>query len=619
MCGISGFVTNKSIGSDVLNRMVNSLSHRGPDEEKYYKNDRFNGGHRRLSINYLTGGSQPLHNESHNVILFYNGEIYNYSKLKKKLESKYIFKTGSDGEVICHLYDKFGEDAFNQLEGAFAISLWDKKNKRLYLVRDYMGEKPLYYSKISENEIVYSSELKSFKEFPLLKLELNKQAVWDYLSFLWVPEPETIYNKVYALEPGYLLSIDDNGIKKKKYIKLKKDGKNSSYQEIVDKTRDVVIDSIKSRLISDVEIGCFLSGGVDSSIISSIASNDVSNLRTYTIGFEKGDDPYGGDNDESVFAKDYAKKIKTNHKTIKVTSDDFKNALKEFVFYADQPFGVSSGLGIYFITKEARKDGVKVLLSGDGADEMFGGYSWYQYLDDISYHEKNSNNALENDITFHNSYKELREKLTTLQQYSSHKRAWGWHYYASEHDKNIIFSKQIKSNVKTSLRFFQKYNKSIEWNSIDFIKQDREFYLPNEMLKKADRMGMANSVEIRVPFVSKKIIEFTNSLSIKELLNKGILKSPLKDAFKAELTEEIINRPKHGFNVPIDLWLKKEWKDIVEATFCENSNLRRHSIISREFTLGSVEEMLNDDKIMHGHTIFSLITLNLWLEDEFND
>jgi asparagine synthase (glutamine-hydrolysing) len=619
MCGISGFVTNKTIGSDVLNRMVNSLSHRGPDEEKYYKDDRFNGGHRRLSINDLSGGGQPLTNESNSLILFFNGEIYNYPKLKKQLESEYIFQTGSDGEVICHLYDKFGEDAFGYLEGAFSISLWDKQNKRLYLVRDYVGEKPLYYSKLSENEIVYSSELKSFKEFPLLKLELNKQAVWDYLTFLWVPEPDTIYNEVFALEPGYFLSIDGSGIKKKEFIKLKKDVKDRSYDEVVVKTRDIVIDSIKSRLMSDVQIGCFLSGGVDSSIISCIASNEVPNLKTYTIGFENGNDPYGGDNDESVFAEDYAKKIKTNHKTIKVTSDDFKNVLEEFIYYADQPFGVSSGLGIFLITKEARKDGVKVLLSGDGADEMFGGYSWYQYLDDINYHDKNSDSALETDITFHNSYKKLREKLTTLQQYSSHKRAWGWHYYASEHDKNIIFSKQIKSNVSTSLRFFKKYNKNTEWSSIDFIEQDREFYLPNEMLKKADRMGMANSIEVRVPFVSKKVIEFTNSLSIKELLYKGILKSPLKDAFKTELTEEIINRPKHGFNVPIDLWLKEEWKDLVEATFSENSNLRKHSIISSEFTLRIVEEMLKDDEIMHGHTIFSLITLNIWLENEFND
>lgn len=619
MCGISGFVTNEVIGSNVLKKMTRCLSHRGPDDERYYQDNRYSGGHRRLSINGLDSGSQPLYNENRSVSLFYNGEIYNYPQLKKKLKNKYVFKTDSDGEVICHLYDEFGENAFKYLEGMFSISLWDKQKQKLYLVRDYMGEKPLYYSKISENEIVYSSELKSFKNFPSLNLNLNKQAIWDYLSFLWIPEPETIYENVYALEPGFWMSIDKSGIRKKKYVRTNKRESKKSYQELVDETKEIVSNSIKSRLMSDVEVGCFLSGGVDSSIISSVASNNVLNLKTYTIGFEKGSDPYGGDNDESGFAENYAEKLKTNHKTIKVTSDDFKSVLKEFVLYADQPFGVSSGLGVYLITKEARKDGIKVLVSGDGADEMFGGYSWYKYLDCVDEYEKNGNNDMsKSDVAFHNNHKEVSEKLEVLQKYTSHKRAWSWHYYASEYDKSFIFSKEIQRNIKTSLRFFEKYNASLKWSSIDFIKQDREFYLPNEMLKKADRMGMANSVEIRVPFVSKRIMEFVNNLSIEELINKGILKSLLKDAFKSELTEDIINRPKHGFNVPIDLWLKTGWKDIVESTFDKDSHLRRCSIISKEFTIKDVEKMLADSEVMHGHIIFSLITLNIWLENEFN-
>ncbi len=620
MCGIAGFVLNNALNKDTLKNMVSRLYHRGPDEEGYYEDGRFNGGQRRLSINDLKNGTQPLYNKDKSVVLLYNGEIYNYFELKKDLEKKgYIFRTHSDGEVICHLYDEYGEKLFNLLDGMFAISLWDVKLKKLYLVRDYIGEKPLYYSILSSNEIVYSSELKSLKDFSPLKLELNKQAIWDYLSFLWTPEPNTIYKDVYAIKPGYMMVVSEDNIETKKYIDFKDYQKPKEYEDLVREVRNRVINSIKSRLISDVDVGCFLSGGVDSSIITAIASKEISNLRTYTIGFEKGEDPYGGSNDESHYAQEFAEKLNTNHKTIRVKASDFKNILEEFVHYADQPFGVSSGLGIYLITKEARKDGVKVLLSGDGADEIFGGYSWYKYLNKVDYEAENSDEVLKDDSSFHNSCTSVNEKLKMLQKYSSHKRAWGWHYYASEYDKKELFSKNIQKNVKSSLRFFEKFNLNKTWLPEDYIRQDREFYLPNEMLKKADRMGMGNSIEIRVPFVSKSILEFTKDLSYDDLIKKDKLKAPLRDAFKDIITDEIINRPKHGFNVPIDLWLRSGWKDLIEVTFAKASFLRQYDIISDNVTIDTINNMINDEKRLHGHTIFCLIILNIWLEKEFND
>lgn len=620
MCGITGFILNKKIDTNIIKKMVTRLYHRGPDEDGYYKDGRFVGGQRRLSINDLKHGTQPLYNKDKSVILLYNGEIYNYYELKASLEEKgYVFQTHSDGEVICHMYDEYGENLFNMLDGMFAISLWDSKLQKLFLVRDYVGEKPLYYSILSSNEIVYSSELKALKDFTPLKLELNKQAIWDYLSFLWIPEPDTIYKNVYALNPGNMIIISNDNIEIKKYINFQEYKKPKVYKNLVSDTRIKVIDSIKSRLISDVDIGCFLSGGIDSSIITAIASKEVSELRTYTIGFEKGEDPYGGNNDESGYAEDFAKRLNTIHKTIRVKAKDFKDILEEFVHYADQPFGVSSGLGIYLITKEAQKDNIKVLLSGDGADENFGGYSWYKYLNDVPYTEDSSNKTIMGDSSFHNSCITLDKKLEMLKKYSSQKRAWGWHYYASEFDKNIIFSENLKKNVNSSLRFFENFNQSHRWEAIEYIKQDREFYLPNEMLKKADRMGMGNSVEIRVPFVSKSILEFTKELSYDDLIKDDKLKILLKDAFKDVITEEIINRPKHGFNVPIDLWLKNGWEDLVEKTFMKASFLRQYDIISPELTIDSIRNMINDDKRLHGHTIFCLIILNMWLEKEFND
>ncbi len=221
MCGITGFVLNKEVNKDIIKKMVARLYHRGPDEEGYYEDGKFVGGQRRLSINDLKHGTQPLYNKDKSVVLLYNGEIYNYYELKASLEEKgYIFQTHSDGEVICHMYDEYGENLFNMLDGMFAISLWDSKLQKLFLVRDYVGEKPLYYSILSSNEIVYASELKALKDFTPLKLELNKQAIWDYLSFLWIPEPNTIYKNVYSLDPGNMIIIDNNKIEIKKYKKL---------------------------------------------------------------------------------------------------------------------------------------------------------------------------------------------------------------------------------------------------------------------------------------------------------------------------------------------------------------------------------------------------------------
>ena len=620
MCGIAGFVLNNKLDSSILRKMVSRLYHRGPDDEGYYTDGRFNGAQRRLSINDIENGTQPLYNTDKSVALLYNGEIYNYHELKKDLESKgYIFRTHSDGEVICHLYDEYGEQLFNLLDGMFAISLWDANLHKLYLVRDCIGEKPLYYSMLSSNEIVYCSELKALKDFLPLRLKLNKQAIWDYLSFLWIPEPNTIYEDVFALEPGFMMIVSESNIELKKYIAFEEYQRPKDYKELVNDARSKVTHSIESRLISDVEVGCFLSGGIDSSIIAAIASKKIENLRTYTIGFENGEDPYGGDNDESQNAQEFAKKLNSIHKTITVRACDFRNILEDFVYYSDQPFGVSSGLGIYLITKNASKDGIKVMLSGDGADEMFGGYSWYKYLNKINYTSETNDKSSIGDLSFHNSSVSIDEKLSRLQNYSSHKRAWGWHYYTSENDKKSIFSQSLQKNIKSSLRFFERYNPDKSWSPEEFIYQDREFYLPNEMLRKADRMGMANSVEIRVPFVSKELIEYTKDLTYYDLIKDDRLKSLLKDAFKETIPNQIINRPKHGFNVPIDLWLKNDWKDLIDESFGKASFLRKHNIINDNLTIESVNNMMNDDIKLNGHTVFCLIVLNIWLGKEFND
>jgi asparagine synthase (glutamine-hydrolysing) len=615
MCGIAGYIIREKINEKVIHEMVGSLIHRGPDSEGYYNSGGYCAGMRRLSINDLKTGDQPLFNRDRTVVLFYNGEIYNSPQLRRELEEKgYVFRTNSDGEIICHLYEEYGEDLFEKLDGMFAVSLWIEPEKKLILARDIAGEKPLYYAQISNHELVFASEVKSLINFPKLDLELNYQAIWDLPTFLWIPEPETIYKSINALLPGQILILDECGIQTK-YA----NSNNFNNQEldpsdlsVIKETRKVVEGAIVSRLLSDVPIGSFLSSGLDSSIITAVAKKNLNDLTTFTIGFDDIPDPYHGMADESSSAEAYSKRLGTKHHTIRVTSDTFLNNLDVFCKYGDQPFAVSSGLGILSVAEEARKKGIKVLLSGDGADECFGGYSWYYHLDKLD-EDSGTANEYQN-ISFQNFGLSLTERLEALYSLSPQVRAWAWHYYASESEKENLFSHDLRQNVSSSIRFFYKYKSSNNWRPEDFIKQDRMFYFPNEMLRKVDRMTMAYSVEGRSPFAASSVLSHANKLRYNHLVRGDVLKWVLRKAFMDILPQDICSRPKHGFNVPIDHWLKSEWAFLVEDTFSVNSELFRKGLIGNN-SKSIAKMMLSDKKRLNGHSIFAYVMLNMWLEN----
>lgn len=615
MCGIAGYKTYTKINPKILSNMVSILKHRGPNSVGYYNSELYNAGMRRLSINDVNGGDQPLFNEDKSIVLLYNGEIYNYYKLRKKLEQKgHCFSTKSDGEVICHLYEEFKESLFEQLDGMFALSLWIKKERKLILARDIAGEKPLYYSLLSDTELVFASELKSIMQFPQISNELDYQSLWDFPTFLWIPEPKTVYKNVSALPKKHILIANDENIKIISY--QNKFGLNITLQNeksIISTVRNVVDNAVESRLLSDVPVGSFLSSGLDSSIIASIAVKKLPKLSTFTIGFENIDDPYHGKADESVLAKQFADKIGSKHYNVKVNAEDFKEDLKIFCKYGDQPFSVSSGLGILAIARVARDLGIKVLLSGDGADECFGGYSWYEYLNYSNSGEINNDNS---NISMQNVNLNRNRILKILSKYSPQKRAWAWHYYASEKDKKKLFNMDIFNDTESSLRYFYSFNNNIYWESEDFIRQDREFYFPNEMLRKVDRMTMAFSVEGRAPFASASVLNLAKKLSFSELVKNKILKYVLREAYKDILPIEIINRSKHGFNVPIDHWLRNEWFDLFEKTFESESTLVKYKIIDKD-SYKNASNMLRAKDRLNGHTIFSFIILNLWLEEQY--
>ncbi len=614
MCGIAGYKTIKKIAPEILYKMVNTLFHRGPDSDGYYFSPLYNAGMRRLSINDLTTGDQPLFNEDNSVVLFYNGEIYNYQALRNELENKgYHFNTNCDGEVICHLYEEYKENLFEKLDGMFAVAIWIEQEQKLILARDLAGEKPLYFIRLSETDLVFGSEIKSLLQFPGLDRSLDLQSLWDFPTFLWIPEPDTIYQSIKALPRGHFLVADNNGINISKYPnKFNKQNLILDEDTALEETRFVVTEAIRRRLLSDVPVGCFLSSGLDSSIITMVAAKFLPSLTTFTIGFENVMDPYHGMADESKYAEEYSKFLGLNHHTIHVTSKDFKNTLLKFCIHGDQPFSVSSGLGILAIAKAANKAGIKVLLSGDGADECFGGYSWYSYLESPYCRDKAYKN--DQDISFQSFGMELDQKLDIIRNYPPHKRAWAWHYYASEKTKSKLYNPEYFISKKSSLRFFSDFKLSEKWNPKDFIKQDKEFYFPNEMLRKLDRMTMAFSVEGRAPFAAPSVLAHADRLKFSQLVQGKNLKMNLRKAFAPFLPKKIYARPKHGFNVPIDHWLKNDWKDLLEDTFAPESALMQSGLMNKN-SRKTAKQMLHDPLQLHGHTIFSFIMLNLWLEN----
>lgn len=624
MCGIAGYKMRAPRPDAVLEGMVEALRHRGPDEAGYLLRPGLRAGMRRLSINDLSGGGQPLYNEDRSVALLYNGEIYNSPALRQGLERRgHRFRTRSDGEVLCHLWEEEGEALFDRLDGMFAAALWIEAEQKLVLARDIPGEKPLYYARLSGTDLAFASELKSLRRLDVLDQSLDAQALWDYPTFLWVPEPATALRAVRALPRGHLLVADASGIRLRAYAGPhplpQEPCAPLSDEEAVAATREVVTRAVESRLLSDVPLGAFLSGGLDSSIVVSLAARALPKLSTFTIGFEDVADPYHGQADESLQAEALARILGTEHRTIRVTADDFRAALRDFCHYGDQPFSVSSGLGILAVCGAARAAGIKVLLTGDGADECFGGYSWYAHLHRLPPAPTPEREGPPPRLSFQNVGLSVEERLQAMAGYPLPGRLWAWHYYASEAEKATLFHPDVAAQARSSLRHFpggpgEAPATALGWSPRDTIRQDRELYFPGEMLRKADRMSMARSVEARVPFAAPEVLALAARLSDTQLVRGGELKWALRRAFEHLLPQEVVTRPKHGFNVPVDHWLRGPWADLVDEALGPGSRLSREGLL-RPGAAESARALLRDQSRLSGHTVFSFITLNIWLEE----
>ena len=547
MCGIAGIygASDKTL----VKRMCDKIIYRGPDEDGYYIDDKVSLGMRRLSIIDLSTGSQPIFNEDESIVVVFNGEIYNFKELREDLERKgHYFSTNSDTEVIVHAYEEYGYECLGRFNGMFAIALWDTNRKELFLARDRIGIKPLYYTMIDES-VVFASEIKSILEYDEIKREVDEEALAEYFILRYVPAPLTMFKGIRKLEPGSYMVVNENGVKRKKYwnLEYKPIQKNEAYfKENILKT---LKDSVKRRLIADVPLGVFLSGGVDSSTITAIASDLSSEpVKTFSVGF------YGSEYDETPYARNVAEYFGTDHAEEWVDIENV-DLLPKLIYHTDEPLADPAILPTYLISEVARKE-VKVILSGEGGDEAFAGYDRYSS-------ELKAYNALK---YFPNPLKKLVFKLGERFKEGALKKYLLYLGSRTTQENSYFYRLKLRDNSHLNPEILRTENDGNNTLSLfqsdgdylnSMLKFDINYWLPDDLLMKVDKMTMANSLEARVPFLDHNLLQLAYGAPSNMKLKKHLLKISAKGI----LPKDIMQRKKHGFDVPIKEWFKSDTLD----------------------------------------------------------
>lgn len=547
MCGIVGYISEEKNKKRIIKKMTDRIIHRGPDAEGFYTDANVALGHRRLSIIDLSSGSQPMFNEDKNLVVVFNGEIYNFIELRNELKKKkHKFSTKSDTEVLLHGYEEWKEDLPKKLRGMFAFAIWDKKEKTLFCARDNFGIKPFYYYH-NEDTFMFASEIKSFLEHPKFKKELNKEILSSYLSFSFTPTNETFFKGVYRLEPGYSITIKENQIKKNRFYTIAFNEGKKAYQESVDEIAKIMQDSVEHHMLSDVEVGSFLSSGIDSSYLVSLAKPD----KTYTVGYDI------AKYNEIDYAKDLTDKLKISNTSKKITKEEYMEIIPKIMYHMDEPSADPAAVALYFVSNLARKD-VKVVLSGEGADEFFGGYNIYRQDVDMGFYNKlpyfirhlaAKIALLLPEIRGVNFL--IRRGMTLEESYIGVNKVFG----PREIKKVLKLKNQISNQSITAPIYEEQKGKS------DIIKMqaiDINFWLIKDILQKADRMTMANSLEGRVPFVDKEVFAKASSLPIEYKVTKENTKVALREAAKKVIPNASYKKKKLGFPVPLRMWMREE-------------------------------------------------------------
>lgn len=562
MCGIVGFVDNTKSKEkkEIIKRMADRIKHRGPDQEGYFVDSKIALGHRRLSIIDLSAsGKQPIFNEDKSKVIIFNGEIYNYESIKQDLIKKgHIFKTKTDTEVILHGYEEYKDKLFAKLRGMFAFVIYDKETGELVGARDHFGIKPFYYYK-KENEFMFGSEIKSFLEHPNFSKEVNTDALKMYLIFQYSVHEETFFKNVFKLKPGHYFKYKDGKLKIKEYFQVKYEKTDKPYEMYKKELTEILENSIRyHQMTSDVEVGSYLSGGVDSSYVVSVAKPD----KTFSVGFDL------PGFDETMFAKDLSDMLGINNYQKKISSDDFFDILPTIMYYTDEPHANLSTVPLYFLSGIASEH-VKVVLSGEGSDEMFAGYNEYYEPNLVRLYTRLPLGLRK---VIGKAVKPLPHfpGQNTLIMYGRpfYERYIGHGSYMTEDEANEILKKDLRTNETIGDVIKPYYDKVKDFDDVTKkMYVDMNFWLPQDILLKADKMTMANSIELRVPLLDSHLFDYARHIPTKFLVKDKQTKYLFRDIANEKIPEEWSKRRKLGFPVPFFKWAREEkyYKILKEA------------------------------------------------------
>lgn len=614
MCGFVGFWNTPEVADyeTVIHAMADRIIHRGPDDAHYYVDDDISLGFRRLSIIDLEGGRQPILNEDGSKALLFNGEIYNYQSLREDLLQKgHTFTTKSDSETILHGYEEYGKEILQKLRGMFAFVIWDKKEKKLFGARDIFGIKPFYYYK-KGNQFMFGSEIKSFLSHPCFEKELDEEKIPEYLSYEYIPYENTIFKNVYKLPGAHCFEYQNGKLEVERYYRIQyriEEDKPLEYWG--DAIAKEFTESVAMHQISDVEVGCFLSSGVDSSYVVKEISKGTKKVKTFSVGYEE--EKYS----ELPYAQDFSKVVGVPNISNKVSADDFFDAMPEIQYFMDEPLPNPSEIPLYFLAQNARKY-VKVVLSGEGADELFGGYPMYlqgghfqRYTKKIPRPVRKMAGAVAKRLPeFKGKHFIVRGAMEPYQRFM---RA---NYVFQSAERQKYLKRTITSSLpeEYSRRYFDEVPGLDEPTQLQYV--DMHTWMIYDILLKADRMSMANSLELRVPFLDKKMLELSVRIPTRfradcatETTKKALCSAAIK-----QLPERTANKKKLGFPVPLTDWLREDkYYNKVKDAF-------QSDIAEKFFVTKELMKLLDDHKAgkaLNMQKIWSFYTFIIWYDQFF--
>lgn len=566
MCGFCGFIGKQQGKEVMLKKMMDKIIYRGPDSSGMYTDTNIGLGFRRLSIIDLSDGAQPIYNEDKTKVIVFNGEIYNYQEIKEDLLNKgHKFYTKTDTEVLIHGYEEYKEELLNKLRGMFTFAIWDIVEKELFLARDFFGIKPMYYTK-SEEELIFGSEIKSILEHPSVTKELNINALQNYLSFQYGVPNETFFKGIYCLPPAHYLKYKDGQVTINRYWEPEFNiDETLELDETIEKIDETFKNSVEAHKISDVEVGCFLSSGVDSSYVAA----QFKGQKSFTVGFDY--DKYN----EIEYAKELSKEVGLEHYYKSITDDEYWDIIPKIQYYMDQPHADPSCVALYFVSKIASEH-VKVVLSGEGADELFGGYRIYHEplsIAKVKFIPRFVFKGLAGIVNLIPIDFKGKSFINRASKTVEERFIGNANLFTDKEKRRILKNTEgMLKPTEITKPYFEKVKDKDDITKMQYL--DINLWMVGDILLKADRMSMANSLELRVPFLDKEVFKLASTLPLKYKVNDENTKFAMRKAALKNLPEEVAKRKKLGFPVPTRVWLRQEkyYNKVKEEFESENAN-----------------------------------------------